>query len=429
MSKKLSMLLLLLPVVPAGAQSIRLTPYRAPSALYVDMDRLYNYNRYEHSRFEVGLTWVTPNEAAGKSRMFLGQWTLRGYAAYGTFDRRLKYGGGAQLRLPGRLGTKLRIMAFDDLEAAASHKMEPYRMLSPESNPAFLASRFVGMKGLQVEASVAPRHDWTLTASVLISREQYRFDKDGPLYQRFTPDAMPEVRSHASLSARADWGRKLSLLATAGLMKDVYVDAGEVPYLRLLAQYDAEPGDLGLRVFGQAGYATAQAPYSRLFDMSGTARSVYFFRNTFLTVRPNTFTASMFAHLCLNYTAPMPLWETSWSRPQPFLQLNAMWGWLHGQDETGFVLQEGLPLQSPYLGLFEPSTGFDGLLRWGLLDLGFGVAYQICPPAAPYMNDDPTENFALGIVATLIFDKYASASAKHNLQNTGSENNIDIDLN
>ena len=62
-------------------------------------------------------------------------------------------------------------------------------------------------------------------------------------------------------------------------------------------------------------------------------------RNTFLTVRPNTFTSNLFAHLCLNYTAPMPLWKTTWSQPQPFLQLGAMWGHLFGQDADGQLCQ------------------------------------------------------------------------------------------
>lgn len=405
MLKKLSLMLLLLLPLAAGAQSVRLTPYRAPSALYLNLDRLYNYNRYEHSRFELGLIWVTPNESAEKSNVFLGQWALSGYAAYGTYDRALKYGGSVRLRLPDRNDVRLILSGYNDLEAAASRKMEDYHMLSPESNPAFVASRFVGVKGVRFDVALKPRWDWTLKIGTFFNWEQYRFNDQGPLYPRLTPEAMPTPLPHAALTARLDWNRGMVLAATAGMMKGVYEEVSEVPYLRLLAQYDAEPGDMGLHVFGQAGFVTAHAPFSRLFDLSGTARAIYFFRNTFLTVRPNTFTSNLFAHLCLNYTAPMPLWKTSWSQPQPFLQFNAMWGQLFGQDAYGQLCQEGLLLQSPYMGLFEPATGFDGLLRWGWLDFGFGVAYQICPPNAPYLNEEPLDNFAIGIVATFVLDK------------------------
>jgi hypothetical protein len=102
----------------------------------------------------------------------------------------------------------------------------------------------------------------------------------------------------------------------------------------------------------------------------------------------------------------LPLWELSWSSPHPFLQLNALWGHLFGQDATGFLYWDGLPLQSPNLGIAEMSTGFDGLVHWGLFDLGFGVAYRLCPTSASYFCEDPTQNFAFTIVADLILDKY-----------------------
>lgn len=395
-------MLLMLPGLMASAQSIRLTPYRAPSALYLNADHLYGYNRYEHSRIEAGLTWVTPSETSQDRRPSLGRWSVGGYAAYGFKDRGLKYGGAVQLQLPGESNIKLRLRAFNDLEPAASRRLDDVSFLSPELNNTFLASRYVSVKGTRFDVKVSPRRDWVLSAEVLMAWEQYRFNNEGPLYQHLTPEAMPNAHLHASLTARADWNRGLTLTASTGM---TYSEVGKMPYLRLLAQYDADPFDMGLHLFGQAGFVTAHALYSRMFDLSGTAKSLYFFRNTFLTVRPNTFTSNLFVHLCLNYTPPLPLWELSWSRPQAFLQLNAMWGQLFWQDFDGRRLHDGLVLQAPHRGLLEPAAGFDGLLRWGLLDLGFAVAYQICPLNAPYMNEDPIDNFALAVVATLIFDK------------------------
>lgn len=412
-SRILTLTLLLLLVMPTWAQSVRLTPYRAPSALYVDFSHLYNYNRYEHSRIELGLDWVIPNETAEKSRIFLGQWTVSGYAAYGTYDRALKYGGAVMLRLLGRGDVKLILSGYNDLEAAASRKMEDYQMLAPDYNTGFVASRFFGAKGFSFDVYVTPL--WRIKYSFGIKQtwEDYRFNECGLLYPTRNAGEQAPTRMHTELRTRMDWNAGVSFLLTAGRQTDSdgerLASVGDNPlrefYLRGLAQYDAEPGDFGLHVFGQVGYASAGAPYSRLFDLSGTARAIYFFRNTFLTVRPNTFTSNLFAHLCLNYTASMPLWKTSWSQPQPFLQLGAMWGHFFGQDADGQLCQEDLLLQSPYMGLFEPATGFDGLLRWGLLDLGFGMAYQLCPLSAPYLNEDPLDNFAFGIVATLVFDK------------------------
>ena len=83
-----------------------------------------------------------------------------------------------------------------------------------------------------------------------------------------------------------------------------------------------------------------------------------------------------------------------------------MWGHLLGQDENGQRVCDGLPLQAPNQGLLEPATGFDRLIHWGLLDVGFGVAYQICPVSAPYLNEDMGDNIAFTIVADFILDRY-----------------------
>ena len=55
--------------------------------------------------------------------------------------------------------------------------------------------------------------------------------------------------------------------------------------------------------------------------------------------------------------------------------------------------------------VMEAATGFDGLLRWGLFDFGVGIAYQLCPLKAPYLNENPLDNFALAVVATFVLDK------------------------
>ncbi len=402
MLKKIVILVLLFLPLLVGAQSIRLTKYGAPTALYFDADRFFNFNLYERSRFELGLTWVVPNESAEVQRHYLGQWRFQGYGAYSTFDRDFKFGGSVQLRLPGRGDVRLRLEGFKDLEQAASRRLSPYQMLSTDYNTGYVASRYMGVKGAAFGLIYNPMHSLELTFKLRQTWEDCRFNNFGLLYPTLDPAEQAPVNSYTELNVRADWRKKLILDIRGGRMYDL----AEHYYLRSLLQYDAPVGDYGFNLFGQIGLATSGTPYSRMFDVSGTGSTLYFFKNTFLTIRPNTFTTNLFAHLCLNYTAPMPLWDLSWSKPKPFLQINALWGTLFDGNDDGSRLYDGLQLQAPYMGVFEPATGFDGLVRWGLLDLGFGVAYQICPFSAPYFNNDPTSNINVTIVATLIIDKY-----------------------
>ena len=156
MTKRLAILLMMLPALSAAAQGFRLTPYKSPSALYLNVDRLYSYNRYEKSRLELGLQWVTPSETAEHPRMFIGQWTVKGYVGYGFGDKALKFGGGVQLRLPGSNDLRFYLKGYNDLEAAASRKLESYRLFTPDYNTTFLASRYVGVKGGCFDVSIAP---------------------------------------------------------------------------------------------------------------------------------------------------------------------------------------------------------------------------------------------------------------------------------
>lgn len=402
MCKRLAILLLLFPALVIEAQSIRLTRYRAATALYLDAERLYNFNLYERHRFELGLTWVIPNESCPEAKYFLGQWTLKGYGAYGVGDKDFKLGGSAQLRLPTKSNVRLQMSTYKDLERAASRRLSSYRMLSPAMNTGYVSSRYVGVRGGELSVLATPRKGFDFKIGLRQTWEDYRFDAQVLLYPAVLPQERAEVRMFSELSSRLSW--------TKGIIADLRVgrmeDSSEHFYLRSLLQYTSPKRLSGISFFAQLGFATEGSPYSRMFDISGTANAIYFFRNTFLTVAPNTFTANLFANVCVNYTAELPLWELSWSSPHPFLQLNTLWGHLFGQDATGFLYWDGLPLQSPNLGIAEMSTGFDGLVHWGLFDLGFGVAYRLCPTAASYFSEDPTQNFAFTIVADLILDKY-----------------------
>ncbi len=402
MYRKLVIVLLLFSTFCAEAQSIRLTNHQAPTALYIDVDRIYNFNLYERSRLELGLTWVVPNESCPNAKYFLGQWTFNGYGAYGFGDKDFKFGGSAQLRLPNKSQTRIAFLAFKDLERAASRRLSPYRMLSPSANTGYVSSRYVGVKGAELWLSSTPTRGFSYTVRARQTWEDYRFDASGLLYPTLHPEQQTPVRMFSELTAQLRWTFGLTADARVGHVADTAL----AYYFRALVQYKASFDKYGLALFSQLGFATLGTPYSRLFDVSGTSNATYFFKNTFLTVAPNTFTANIFAHVCLNYTAPLPLWQTDWSAPHPFIQVNALWGHLFGQDSDGWRLWEVLPLRSPYMGIVEPATGFNGLLHWGLLDMGFGVAYRICPQSASYFSEDPTKNFAFTIVADLILDKY-----------------------
>lgn len=410
MKKTLIVLLFTAATFHVAAQSIRVSRHDAPWAWYVDAGRFYNYNRYEGSRIELGFTGAYPNSNSTQGK-HLAKPSLRlnGYVAYGFRDQGVKFGGSANWR-PQKHSITYGIGGRHDLEYAASRNLSKYQMLLPANNSCYLTSRYVGVNSGWLSLSASPTPKLDLSAWLQMSWEDYRFDGRNIFYPSIYPNQKNVVRQFSELILRAEWNKCVTMRLRGGMAEGLYdgnilTDRTEQGYFSGLLQYDAQPGKKGLYVFAQVGFASHQAPYSRMFDLSGTAYAPYFFRNNFLTVRPNAFAAHYFAHLCLYYRPPLPLWELSWSQPRAFLQVNAMIGGLHGQDEKGCAMVDNIPLQAPFKGLIEPASGFDGLLRWGLMDIGVGVAYQICPHSAPYSYQDPSDNIIITMVANLILDK------------------------
>lgn len=387
-------LILTAAALAAQGQSVRLTPYRAPSALYLNADRFYDYNIYEHNRFELGLTWVTPSEAAAQPpKVFLGQWRAYASVAYGTMDRELKYYGSIRLRLPGPRDVRLYLAAFDELEAAASHTLESYQMTATDRNSHYLWSRFVGVKGLDAGCILLLARRADISLSLRQTWEDLRFDSQGLFYPALDPSERQPVRPFTELVATLGWDNRAALVVRAGRTFDGRVRH----YLSAVAQYDAAlPQHPAIALFAQLGYATCGTPYSRLFDLSGTAGTPYFFRHTFLTLPPHTLVANSYALLFVSYTRPDPLWNLAWSSPRPFAQLGAMYG-----QNFGPAPDFDAPLAAPDRGLAEAAIGIDRLLRWGLLDLGAAAAFQLGPAAASY-SADPQHRVAFAAKATLV---------------------------
>lgn len=402
MLKKWLILLALLPALFVEAQGIRLTKYDAPNAFYLNADCLYDFNMYERSILSLNTIWVSPNVNAAQPKKVFGQWSVPVHINYSFGTHELNYGIATQLRLPGQYDVRLILGLHKGMEQAASRQLSSPTILNPSDLTSLTASRYSGVKGGRFFTIFSPRRDMDISLGYRLTWEDYRFNNAGVLYPAIHPEQQAPIHRFSEFIARLNWSGGITFDLRGGTMHDT----ASHPYLRAIAQYERRPKDGGLGIFAQLGAATQGTPYSRMFDISGTAFAPYFFNNAFLTVRPNTFASHLYAHICLNYTTPMPLWELSWSKPKPFLQINALWGHLFGQDEQGRLEWDGLSLQSPYKGLLEPATGFSNILRWGLLDMGFAVAYQICPLSASYLNEDPTKNITFAIVANFILDQY-----------------------
>lgn len=435
MSKKLYIILLLSILASCGslnAQDLRLSHLRSRTNISLDLNKLYNYNMYEHNRWGLGLFLTTPlkyDEKYGTNYQNLFRTDI--YAAWGSGDHAFKYGGSLQLIFPRSSIRKIYFNAFHDIEKIGNHNFVSYNILNTSDNSTYFSSRYSSVDRLLfgMEFNLFGKNE--INADFRLSREALLFNAQTLLYpQRFESDR-PQKNSyrewHINLIRDKHWTFDI-LFGNATRYgcgpegSELYLD--NINYIRFIAQYNnifTLKNKSRLSVFSQFGILdNANTPLSRRFDLSGTGGSLYYFNNTLLTVRPNTFTADIFFHACLNYSFANPLWKSRLSNPIPFIQLNTLYGRLYNVDvdKTGlYDLNTGLQLQpigddvaytfvlhSPDRGLFEPTIGLNSILRWGILDIGAALAYQITPANSTYHIHNFWDNFSVMCIAKLAFE-------------------------
>ena len=416
MNKKLTICILLGFTAFIGhcnAQSIRLTSYRSQTNITLDLNRAYNYNNYERNRWGMGIDLIQPLKYDKRyGTLFQNAFLGSAYVGYGTGDHAWKYGGSVGFIFPRAVFRGFDVFYQHDLLRVGSHSFDNYNIFNTTDNSSYFSSRYAGVDCISAHTQIDIPGPAMLHIGYTHSHERLLFDATGLLYPSiYDDDAMP-YQTFDEAGFDLYWGDHWKL----GVLAGVTDGDGTKRYARVLAQYSNrfDFGDKAgsLRLFAQGGsVATDNTPLSRRFDIGGTGGGFYYFNNTFLTIRPNTFMADAFALASIRYTSGWSLWKTTVSEPHPFVQLNALWGVLYGKsvvDGTGTYALYGteptkyIALTAPFAGLLEPCIGIDGLLRWGMLDLGVAAAYQLTPKNSYYHLDNFLDKFAVMCVAKLI---------------------------
>lgn len=428
MRKQLIIYTLLFTLLSLGsihAQDLRITRVKSRTNLSFDINKLYNYNIYERNRWGAGFNLTTPLKYDSRyGTLFQNSFVASVYAAYGTGDHAWKYGTDIGLLFPRSLFRKLSVVYQHDLLRVGSHSFDYYNIFNTTDNSTYFSSHFSGGDRLAANVNLDLRGPFILWLGYDFSRERYLFNAHGFLFPSiYDADAMSYDIFH-EIGIDLYWGDhwKFGLLADIIHYNALAAESDPSPdphYVRFLAQYSNSFGlsdNHGrLSLFAQGGAISDKAPVSRRFDLGGTGSGHYYFNNSFLTVRPNTFMTDAFALVCLRYTMGKSLWHTSFSQPHPFAQLNAMWGTLYGDiADNGYknVLlgynQQGqyeyIAITAPSQGLLEPALGIDNLIHWGLFDFGVAAAYQLTPKNSHYHINNFLDKFAVMCVAKLVFE-------------------------
>lgn len=397
MRKIVLTILTLIALQPSGmAQLIPLLPSEYKNRLYLDFNRLYNYNRYELSRWGLGLQY----DIALNSKRF-NTLSLSGYAAYGYADERIKWGLKADLQSKLQHRSHSYVEFFHDLTPDGSRILTNYQLAAFNATGSFMTRLFSDTYRLTLGFSCQASVSLTECFELRLSRER-------ALHYGTTLIYPPSYSDLKNLPYNDFLEGRLFVAYTPGfrgeLLAGVYGDIANLDlkkqaYLRLLLQYNDEFcfSAFKLDLFAQGGFANSDAPYSRLFDLGGTWGSPIALDRSLLTARPNEFVANLFALVNLKLATQKPLIRLEskllaiGTAPSPFILCDAAWGKLG--DNTGPSV--------PDKGIAEVGAGIDGILVWGAVDWGGAVVYRLTPSSAPYHLPDTKDNLTFLFTARL----------------------------
>lgn len=389
--------IVLLTTASAHGQYIKVAGKAEGTALYINTEKVWDYNLYEHSRWGGGLRLV-----AHPAQTTFKEIAAEAYLGYGVFDEQWKYG--AVLTEKTSSGTLYQCFVHDYFATGSRRLTNPWDGTS-QMLPTFWARRMTD------ESRVNLGHHWRSARLLLAAEAEWRrrgmlFDGNGLLYVN-----QGEVIDHSNLVATRLMMRHnigFSVQLELGYIFDTI--GGVSPYLaRMLTCYNNSFhfSPFTLYIYVQAGITPQGTSYVDMFDLGGTYGVPLLIGNNLAIARPNEFTANVFGLFSILLKTMKPLYKiyssffSVGSNPMPFVGINAAWGHLWGQAVDGSLTQQGISMQAPCYGIAEPVAGVNGLIRWGAVDWGIAAAYRLVPKTASY-HFDPHANLTLLFTANLI---------------------------
>ena len=372
--------------------------------LWIDADKVYNYNQYEKSRWGLGFQWGWQANEIDTTHYGWDRLSAGAYVGYGYADQRFKWGANVSLWGNPKLDEHFHLSFFHDLTPDASRTL-PSPGITILTLPASFMTRLYS-DTWRLSASYTRRMGKRTFENIelRLSRERALHDNVNLYYPASYSDLKDlyhydflegkfSVHHTSGWSAEMTFGTFRFYDGFDSLFSYSNLESGNV-FLRLLVQYERTHrfSFLELQLFGQGGIVKGPngVPYSRRFDLGGSWGSPLILTHSLLTARQNEFTASTFALVAMKLTTQNPLFEyynpfvALGTAPHPFVLCNGAWG-----------------NPAPEKGIGEVGAGIDGLLVWGLVDWGLGVVYRLTPTSAVYHLTEPKNNFALFFTATL----------------------------
>lgn len=365
----------------------------------IDINKIFKYNGYEHSRWGLGLEWNVT------------KWMRpSGYFGYGVKDKEWKYGGALDFFFDRYKNYNLSFFYRRDLEMAASTKFYNYSLLDINGNYEYAMEHFSKVQQAGVRLSMPLWRHVYGAASFTYSRETPMYDSNGIFYARNLIEPMP-YSDFADIGLNLTYAKidkirlpkyEFSLGTTSSYpiiniryTHGINLFDAKQSYNRLLVEYlqNIQCQHYGyLSLFSQLGYVDGDVPYSRLFATVGTGNMWYYFRNSFMTLHPHQFVSDRYANLCVSFLFAQPWWKLKYSKPKLLLQVNSIIG-----TASRKITSDNMPIVAPEKGILEPCVAINDLLTYSTISLGVGYAYRVSAYNSIYEKENMSVFMTIGL--------------------------------
>ena len=377
--------------------------------LNIDLNRLFNYNRYEGLRLGLGLS--TNHKISQRH-------SLGGYFAYGFKDKAFKYGGNLNLLLWPRKQTDLKISYSNDLiEAGApADFMQPKSFLSPASARNFYIRKYdFSEKWEAVFGTRMLKHFHVYGFyDTQVRTPKYSYQYYFPLSENSYYLPTKYFLTEAGAILRFGFREKFILAGNKLLSKGTAFPYITVKYTRSLNNlwyndYNFYRVDVKfekkfkIRKLGISelqvhyGKITGTVPYSYLSTLIPSreqyALSVPF---SFETMNMNEFLANEYAMVFFSHNFTSNLFYNLKNQPQLEFFTNVGWGKLSNNN----AIHSGIDYKVPSQGYYESGIRVHSLIKSSFSRIGISFGYRYGPYTLPKFID----NTAIKIITGIIID-------------------------
>ncbi len=350
---------------------------------------------------------VRPGIRAITNERLSSIFSLGGHAAWGTKDKRLKYGGEAAVNIyrPGEL--KMDFSYLNDVKETGRHGfLQAYSPFSSENYRRFMVGRMDYTE--KYETSLSARLGYLksrlyMSASSVTPGDSYLFLNEGTEAGSFR-------FSEAGAQFRFAYGEKFMQTPRGNLIsmgtdypvlwfnygRGVDMFDGEYLYRRMEARVQQSfitksLGKTTLTVEG--GKVHGEVPLQRLYSGNGSYRNLSLeAANSFATMRMGEFFSGEFVSLFFRHNFESLLFRKGNFRPEIVFISNAGFGKLRDKDN-----HLNLNVKAPEKGYYESGILINNLYRHLFAGYGIGVFYRY----GPHSLSETADNFAFKLTFSM----------------------------